>query len=489
MTNFDRIPIVDVHVDNFRESWPSLILAIRSAGFIALDLELSGLGRRNMLQAKSVDDRYKGIAECARTRAILSLGISCFQPVKNETEDLVENDKNQQTAGQCYFVQTFNIMLLCSEEYVVEPASLRFLVDHGFDFNKQYSSGIPYYRGNDKGNEKDNLSVRQLLVELIMANTPIVLHNGLVDLMFLYQNLYANIPTSMSTFSADLSEMFHEGIYDTKYITDFAYRMTASYLEYVFKKCLRENTYGHLANIELQFLNYPEGSRHVTYRQCAARPQQTLPQNKDYVEQVQVLKEVVCENYAGHGWCNQGNKCQKSHDLDLILDLDHLQETKKSRKRKRRRNRQTGDTSVDDNVTMETDETLSDTETIYFENAKNVSKIAKQCEDDDSFPSSDGSQGINSSVSSSNCQSERSNVSFSGGHRAGFDAFMTGYIMATYFATYDGNGDDAGGLSEFKNKIYLSGKDYPLQVMKSGFAKNSKEHSEKIMKIRSSSVH
>ncbi|KAL3868765.1 hypothetical protein ACJMK2_041530 [Sinanodonta woodiana] len=489
MTNFDRIPIVDVHIDNFRESWPALILAIKSAGFIALDLELSGLGRRNMLQAKSVDDRYKGIAECARTRAILSLGISCFQPVKNKTKDLVENDKGQQIAGKCYLVQTFNIMLLCSEDYVVEPASLRFLVDHGFDFNKQYSSGIPYYRGNDKGNDKDYLSVRQLLVELIMANTPIVLHNGLVDLMFLYQNLYANIPTSMSTFLADLSEMFLEGIYDTKYITDFAHRMTASYLEYVFKKCLRENTSGHLANIELQFLNYPESSRHVTYRQCAARPQPTLQQNQDCVEHIQVLKEVVCENYAGHGWCSKGNKCPKSHDLDLILDLDHLQETKKSRKRKRRRNRQKDDTSVDDNITMETDETSSNTETTYFEYAENVSQMAPQCKDDKSLPSSDGCQGINSSVNSSKCQSEKSNVIFSGGHRAGFDAFMTGYIMATYFATYDANGDNASGLSEFKNKIYLSGKDYPLQVMKSGFAKTSKEHSEKIMKIRTSSDH
>ena len=41
-------------------------------------------------------------------------------------------------------------MALCSEDYIVEPSALKFLVDHGFDFQKQYSKGIPYYRGQDK---------------------------------------------------------------------------------------------------------------------------------------------------------------------------------------------------------------------------------------------------------------------------------------------------------------------------------------------------
>jgi target of EGR1 protein 1 len=42
------------------------------------------------------------------------------------------------------------MMVLCSEDYIVEPASLKFLVEHGFDFIKQYSKGLSYYRGNDK---------------------------------------------------------------------------------------------------------------------------------------------------------------------------------------------------------------------------------------------------------------------------------------------------------------------------------------------------
>lgn len=80
-----------------------------------------------------------------------------------------------------------------------------------------------------------------------------------------------------------------------------------------------------------------------------------------------------------------------------------------------------------------------------------------------------------------------------GTHRAGFDAFMTGFIFAyscTLKKDETGSAEDKekdeeehSWLPSCVNKLYLSGKATPLNVVKSTFSKSSKAHVQKMAMV------
>ncbi|XP_058500096.1 target of EGR1 protein 1 [Solea solea] len=518
------VPVIDVQNDNFKELWPAMVVAIKTSSFIALDTELSGLGNRKALLAESIEDRYKAICHAARSRSILSLGIACFK-------------KQDLKVADTYLVQVYNLTLLCSEEYIIEPQSVQFLVQHGFDFNKQYAHGISYCKGNNKGgSDNQGVHIRALFTELLRARKPLVLHNGLIDIAFLYQCFYAHLPERLATFTADLSEMFPAGVYDTKYVTEFELRLSASYLEYAFKKCKLDNSRsltsgGTAHHVHVEFCKYAGPmSSYVDFRVCplvASSEGQT----------------DICERFSAFGWCQNGSQCPLSHDTDLIILQDERSKDDKRKKRKRRREKKRGhgeeaegssmldrapenkiphmevdqDERADEQQTMTVDlasqsgpvmdsdgnaqqNEVGDTETAHEGNGVSEDNTGARHSVRNAGEETNGKMNTDKSeenkvvegkekFSDPSAGLDAQKKADAGTHRAGFDAFMTGYIFA-YSCTFvqkdrvaaeDKNKEDGQlWLPSCLNKVYLSGKEAPLNVVKSTFSKSSKAHTQKM---------
>ncbi|NXE08195.1 TOE1 protein, partial [Lophotis ruficrista] len=479
-----RVPVVDVQSDNFRELWPSMVLALRTATFVAVDTPPVPRvpAFRGSIGHRDSAGRRDSALPCS-----LGLPLGFLAAPRDRGPCIALHALPPQSAN-AYRCQIYNLTLLCTEDYIVEPQSVQFLVQHGFDFNKQYSQGIPYHKGNDKGNENQSQSVRTFFLELIRAKKPLILHNGLIDLVFLYQCFYAHLPDNLSTFTADLSEMFPAGIYDTKYASEFETRFVASYLEYAYKKCKRENCKlkdSSGEHLTVEFCNYPANmSRYIDYRHCSLEEESHNVGGGN--------KVPVCEKFSAYGWCPKGVKCPQSHNIDLIIDEDDRlwEEKRKKRKHKwkRRKNAeepakafeqessgkevevaQNGEegpprkqSCYEPAAATELAEITPNTEDTPLENATDMelTEAARAAEKETHGPPSQG-----------------------GTHRAGFDAFMTGYIMAYVWMLKKGKSTDAGAvpwLPDCHNKLYLSGKSVPLQIVKSLFSKSSKAHSQKM---------
>ncbi|RWS01222.1 target of EGR1 protein 1-like protein [Dinothrombium tinctorium] len=397
---------------------------------------ISGIGDKNNFKISNIEDRYKALVEIAKSRAIVSVGLSFFR----------YNGKNANDGREMnYSVENYDILVFCVDEYVNEKEATEFLANHGFDFELQKSCGLPFYKGNDKKNDEfDSYSLRLLIIEMIQRKIPIVFHNGFADLIFLYQNFYCQLPNNLQTFLCDLKEMFSKGIYDTKYIAESEDRSIASFLEYTY--------YGRqLLNMERKF----QDKWYVNIEF------DTLDLNSPY-SQIKDLSCVflskkpegvkVCKNYSYHGWCVKGTSCPNSHNIHLIL---HEKIERKSKKAK---------------------QNINKVKKFYEDN--------KLCEENDEKNDEAKEKTFDPSANPMNVNS--------GIHSSGFDAFMTGYCFAVYIALYGGDKVDAKtkftptniGLKRFHNSLYLTGKDIPLKVNASSYSRVSQNHKTKIEKIK-----
>lgn len=153
------------------------------------------------------------------------------------------------------------------------------------------------------------------------------------------------------------------------------------------------------------------------------------------------IEKSICETYSSYGYC-KNNKCSKSHDIELIIKLE-----------------------------------------IYKKEKQKFKKLAKQLAEKEQVQIE---EEIGESENLNKIQ-----------HNAGLDAFMTGFVMLNYLNKFSKfklkenvdlskdnlNLNDFDELDKFLNKLYLTGKDFPLIIQKSKFSNLSNNHQTKKLKF------
>ena len=200
--------------------------------------------------------------------------------------------------------------------------------------------------------------------------------------------------------------------------------------------------------------------------------------------------------FQGHGWCNAGINCPNSHDVDLIIDAEDCRngsqgKPKKKNKKAKQRAKEEKNIELNGKVngTLNSKDNPATAGQIAEGGDNSTITSVKSMQTDGNYTTDTDDSSSKATV---DCNISANRV---GGHRAGFDAFMTGYIFASFVSKYRksvSGSMNADGVSvhellledeEYANKVYLGGKDFPLQILPSNFSKPSKSHLEKWQRL------
>eukprot|EP01129_Flabellula_baltica_P013883 TRINITY_DN6536_c0_g1_i2.p1 TRINITY_DN6536_c0_g1~~TRINITY_DN6536_c0_g1_i2.p1 ORF type:complete len:335 (+),score=69.84 TRINITY_DN6536_c0_g1_i2:1-1005(+) len=125
---------MEITRDTFENNLPTILSEIDKSQFISIDCEFTGLNQRTKEDhlLDSLEERYeKRLGD--DNFVINQFGLSCF--VKNEDEET-------------WKVTVFNFYVFPSSAvedwFLCQSGSLRYLAEHGFDFNAWIGKGIPF---------------------------------------------------------------------------------------------------------------------------------------------------------------------------------------------------------------------------------------------------------------------------------------------------------------------------------------------------------
>lgn len=250
------------------------------------------------------------------------------------------------------------------------------------------------------------------------------MHNGWIDLAFIYYTFVGTVATSLTSSIKNYIKHFPI-VCDTKHYARCYTTIKRIYLDYLYEYIKNDITLFHL-NIFYDYLELPIDK---------------LMKDKIIKEEKvdTICEGKFCKSYVTKGSCDRGLKCPASHN---ILEYIRYEEKNPVPRKKRKVEMSNGTTEgenkivTEDKIKVITITDADETELIETSPPKQFTRELSP----EMF------------ISNSSC------------HSAGFDSYITGYIF-TYFLYYLNEDKIREGL----NKIFLSGKDFPLLLVESQF--------------------
>ncbi|CAN8069737.1 unnamed protein product [Agarophyton chilense] len=428
-------------------------------GFVAIDTEFSGLGSDPALKHENMQMRYAALRKLAHSCGILSIGISLFDVVNSDVDMLAPSDHPQSQSNNTkersptpYSVSTYDFLMCCKTPFSMISDSGEFLVAHGFDFNRLFSAGIPYDRASaetpEETSEKKSLPwkwgklPRGLLWRIGHCNVPVIVHNGLFDLVFLFASFQGALPETLNGFISAFRECLPVGFWDTKVIASSS-KERSSFLAYLFAKSVL--------------------SESITVENSIGLPADENADPPDICRYP--ATDVLCALYSFRGFCPRGIGCPFLHDPYKILEEERDGAFPKDGKEAYKRHKVQSKALKKQKAELKGE--------ISKMNKKQRKRLAESINHNEVQASENSSEKTVSglpqeTIEDSNLQSQKNDDSKKvegQAHTAGWDAFCTGYIFAAYRESLDEK-----TLEKDMNRVAVPYKQTPLLLAESQFA-------------------
>eukprot|EP00474_Spongospora_subterranea_P007367 CRZ07825.1 hypothetical protein [Spongospora subterranea] len=194
------------------------------AQFVSVDIEFTGLNTVHDSFPKyfdTVDLRFQQAKEVVNTFAVVQLGLCLFidENCLDEDDGVTSNEHPataKQTCRHSHSTNASSSLIAIPMSLLIRPStgtftcqasSIRFLADRGqFDFNELFRNGLP-----------SKTVGSQVLLMLSESKVPLVMHNGLLDAMFLVRTFMEPLADSLPEFKSQCRRLL-PNIYDSKLI-------------------------------------------------------------------------------------------------------------------------------------------------------------------------------------------------------------------------------------------------------------------------------